>query len=323
MLNANDKTKRLDGTLNGHHTKVLGNSIQTGLSMSAHTMSPSTSAKPYRGRLAPTPTGHLHLGHARTFWTAQQRAMQFNGALILRIEDLDRDRCKPQYSVDLLEDLAWFGFRWQEGPDVGGEYEPYTQSDRRPFYQQIWRQLNQTEAIYPSPHSRKDVAKALSAPNEGDRETIFPAQLRPVDWDRVDAPGEVNWRFRVPDGETIAFEDQHFGPQSFTAGKDFGDFIVWRRDGLPSYELAVVADDQAMAISEVVRGEDLLLSTARQILLYRALGWEMPTYYHCPLVRDEAGKRLAKRDGARSLRSLMSQGIAPEMIRTEWDVCDC
>ncbi|MGF1536501.1 MAG: tRNA glutamyl-Q(34) synthetase GluQRS [Elainellaceae cyanobacterium] len=278
---------------------------------------------PYRGRLAPTPTGHLHLGHAKTFWTAQQRAEQANGTLILRIEDLDRDRCKPQYAVDLVEDLTWFGFRWQEGPNVGGDCGPYTQSERHDHYRQIWQQLNQTGTIYPSPHSRKDVAQALSAPHEGDREIIFPAKLRPANWDstwqQASEPGEVNWRFQVPDGETVTFVDQGMGPQSFTAGEDFGDFIVWRRDGFPSYELAVVADDGAMAISEVVRGEDLLLSTAKQILLYRALGWEIPAFYHCPLVRDEAGTRLAKRDGARSLRSLRQRGVTPEEIRSRWD----
>ena len=279
---------------------------------------PADSAQPYRGRLAPTPTGHLHLGHAKTFWTAQQRAEQFGGTLILRIEDLDRDRCKPQYQIDLIEDLTWFGFRWQEGPDVGGACGPYNQCDRTPLYQQIWQQLNQTRAIYPSPQSRKDVALALSAPHEGDREIIFPTVLRPTDWGVVDEPGEVNWRFRVPDGETITFVDHNLGPQAFTAGQDFGDFIVWRRDGFPSYELAVVADDQTMAISEVVRGEDLLLSTAKQILLYRTLAWEIPAFYHCSLVRDETGKRLAKRDGARSLRSLRHQGTTPEEIRTAW-----
>ena len=251
----------------------------------------------YRGRLAPTPTGHLHLGHARTFWTAQQRAKQSDGTLILRIEDLDRDRCKPQYQKDLLEDLHWFGFRWQEGPDIGGDCAPYHQSDRLPTYLDIWKQLNQTRTIYPSPHSRKDVAQALSAPHEGDREVIFPTHLRPKDWDTATKPGNVNWRFQVPDGETIAFQDQNLGSQSFTAGKDFGDFIVWRKDGFPSYELSVVADDSAMQITEVVRGEDLLLSTAKQILLYRALDLTVPAFYHCPLVRDEAGKRLAKRTG--------------------------
>lgn len=273
----------------------------------------------YRGRLAPTPTGHLHLGHARTFWIAQQRAERFDGTLVLRIEDLDRDRCKPEYQYDLLKDLAWFGFQWQEGPDVGGEYGPYRQRDRQSYYRQIWQQLNQIRAIYPSPHSRKDVAQALSAPHEGDREIIFPPRLRPVDWEQVNEPGDMNWRLRVPSDGIITFIDQNLGKQSFTAGQDFGDFIVWRRDGLPSYDLAVVADDHAMAISEVVRGEDLLLAAAKQILLYRALDWRVPAFYHCPLVRDETGKRLAKRDGARSLRSLRHQGTTPQQIRSAWD----
>ena len=274
----------------------------------------------YRGRLAPTPTGYLHLGHAQTFWTAQARAVQAGGTLILRIEDLDRDRCKAHYVSDMLEDLSWFGFNWQEGPDVGGRYGPYQQQQRQGYYQHIWQQLSQTHLIYPSPHSRKDVARALSAPHEGDREVIFPARLRPATWKLTDEPGEVNWRFRVPDGERIAFVDQRLGPQAFTAGQDFGDFVVWRRDGFPSYELAVVADDHAMSISEVVRGEDLLLSTAKQILLYRALGWPAPQVYHGPLVRDEAGRRLAKRDGDRSLRSLRTQRVSPEAIRATWNV---
>ena len=265
-------------------------------------MADSTQAPPpYRGRLAPTPTGHLHLGHAKTFWTAQQRSQQHHGTLILRIEDLDRDRCQPQYTVDLLEDLSWFGLHWQEGPDVGGDYGPYTQSDRQAFYRQVWQRLNESRSIYPSPHSRRDVAQALSAPHEGDREVIFPPKLRPATWNPVDEPGQVNWRLRVPDGEVITFVDQNLGPQTFIAGEDFGDFIVWRRDGFPSYELAVVADDHAMAITEVVRGEDLLISAAKQILIYRALGWVDPQFYHCPLVRDETGRRLAKREGALSL----------------------
>lgn len=282
----------------------------------------ATADLPYRGRLAPTPTGHLHLGHARTFWIAQQRAIAAGGTLVLRIEDLDRDRCKPQYHQDLMEDLAWFGFGWQEGPDVGGSYGPYEQRDRLPLYPQIWQYLAQTGLIYPSPHSRRDVAKALSAPHEGDHEVIFPPRLRPSNWDIATTPGRVNWRFRVPDGETIAFVDQHQGPQAFTAGQDFGDFIVWRRDGFPSYELAVVADDHAMAITEVVRGEDLLLSTAKQLLLYRALGWSIPRFYHCPLVRDAAGRRLAKRDGALSLRTLRQNGTTPEQIRATWNTCE-
>lgn len=274
----------------------------------------------YRGRLAPTPTGHLHLGHARTFWTAQQRSRAVQGQLVLRIEDLDQARCKPHFCDDLYEDLRWFGFQWQEGPDLDlpGPYAPYRQGDRLDHYRSVWAQLNQTRSIYPSPHSRKDVERALAAPHEGDREPIFPAHLRPKDWPPVTEPGPVNWRFRVLEGEVIRFIDNRVGPCAYTAGVDFGDFLVWRRDGFPSYELAVVADDHAMAITEVVRGEDLLLSTAKQILLYRALDWKIPQFYHCPLIRDAQGKRLAKRAGAAALRSLRQQGLTPEEIRQDW-----
>ena len=263
-------------------------------------------SKLYRGRLAPTPTGHLHLGHARTFWIAQSRARAAGGELVLRVEDLDEQRCKPQYYVDMLEDLTWFGFEWQAGP--------FYQRDRLPFYLRVWRRLSEMGVIYPSPHSRKDVAGALSAPHEGDREVVFPVVLRPEAWERVEHPGDVNWRFRVPDGVRVEFVDLNFGPQRFVAGENFGDFIVWRRDGFPSYELAVVADDHDMGISEVVRGKDLLLNTAKQILLYRALGWKLPDFFHCELVRDEQGRRLAKRDRARSLRGLKERGIEPGEI---------
>ena len=127
-----------------------------------------------------------------------------------------------------------------------------------------------------------------------------------------------NWRFRVPDGEVIAFEDGGFGPQRFVAGRDFGDFVVWRSIGMPSYQLAVVVDDAAMQITEVVRGADLLLSTARQILLYRALGLTSPAYYHCPLVTDDQGQRLAKRHDALSLQKLRLDGTSPELLRSTW-----
>jgi glutamyl-tRNA synthetase len=128
----------------------------------------------------------------------------------------------------------------------------------------------------------------------------------------------VNWRFRVRDGETISFTDGYCGPQAFIAGKDFGDFIVWRQDELPAYQLAVVVDDVAMQITEVVRGEDLLKSTARQLLLYRALQVNPPQFYHCPLVKDSAGLRLAKRADALSLRALRVQGVKPEELREKW-----
>ncbi|MDB5392067.1 MAG: gltX2 [Planctomycetaceae bacterium] len=272
---------------------------------------------PYRGRLAPTPTGYLHLGHARTFWSAYERARQAGGTLVLRDEDLDRDRCRPEYAAAMIEDLAWLGLSWQEGPDCGGPFAPYRQSERIDWYLEIWRRLAARGAMYPSPHSRKDVQLAVNAPQEGDSESLFPVALRPPSGTGQGAlePGPVNWRFRVPDGLEVIFEDGALGSIRSIAGQDFGDFLVWRKDGLPAYELAVVADDHAMQITEVVRGADLLTSTARQLLLYAALRWNPPQFVHCPLVRDAQGVRLAKRTHALALRTLKEQGRTPEEIR--------
>jgi glutamyl-tRNA synthetase len=274
----------------------------------------------YRGRLAPTPTGYLHLGHARTFWIAQERARAYGGKLVLRIEDIDLARCKPEYTAAMLEDLRWFGFAWDEGPDVGGAFASYTQSERRKFHLEIWRQLLAGKWIYPSAHSRKDLEHAPRAPHEGEAETIFPSHWRPApdSWTPTETPDGINWRFRVPDGERIEFLDGRCGPQAFEAGRDFGDFVVWRRDGVPAYELVVAADDHAMEITEVVRGEDLLLSTARQILIYRALGWTPPAWFHCPLMRDASGQRLAKRTAGLALRDLRAAGKTPEQLRADW-----
>ncbi len=279
----------------------------------------------YRGRLAPSPTGYLHLGHAQTFWIAQQRAAQHRGALVLRNEDLDAARCRPLFVQALIEDLRWFGFQWQEGPDCGGPYGPYAQSQRRQHYVAAFERLRALRAVYPCTCSRRDIQNALTAPHAGDEEPVYPGTCR---WRGEPAstttsrPGPNNppppcsWRFRVPDGDTIAFVDGHFGPQAFVAGRDFGDFVVWRHDDVPSYQLAVVADDAAMRITEVVRGADLLLSTARQLLLYRALQLPAPAFFHCPLLTDEQGCRLAKRHDALSLRTLRSQGIRAEDLRT-------
>jgi glutamyl-tRNA synthetase len=267
--------------------------------------------------LAPTPSGYLHLGHARTFWIAQDRARQNKGQLILRNEDLDRDRCRPEFAQAMLEDLAWFGLAWDEGPDVGGPFAPYNQSERLPRYLATWQVLQATGSIYPSPHSRKDVQAALTAPHDDGGEPLFPPELRPPPCMGTppDEPGETNWRFQVPDGRTIVFQDGRLGEVRRTAGVDFGDFLVWRKDGFPSYELAVVADDHDMRISEVVRGDDLLTSTARQLLLYEAFGWPAPAFHHCPLLRDDAGQRLAKRTAALALRTLREQGRTPDEIR--------
>jgi glutamyl-tRNA synthetase len=163
------------------------------------------------------------------------------------------------------------------------------------------------------------VERSLTAPHaEDDAEPIFPPALRPPLGAGSEArePGPTNWRFRVPDGETITFIDALQGPQAFVAGRDFGDFLVWRKDGFAAYELAVVADDHAMGITEVVRGADLLLSTARQLLLYRALGWTPPDWVHAPLIVDAEGKRLAKRTAGLSIRELRQKGKTPEEVLT-------
>lgn len=271
----------------------------------------------YRGRIAPSPTGYLHLGHARTFLIAAERAKQSGGTLILRNEDLDPDRCRSEFADAMLQDLRWLGIEWQEGPDHGGSLGPYSQSQRRAPYLDVWKQLRDSGFIYPCICSRKDLVQSATAPNDSDDEPIYPGKCRASSTDstKPEFPGGVNWRFHVPDGEDIAFADQNLGPQCYIAGRDFGDFIVWRRDDVPAYQLAVVADDHAMKITEVVRGADLLKSTARQLLLYRALCWDPPAFYHCELVRDEAGNRMAKRHDALSIRALREKGCSPAEVR--------
>jgi glutamyl-tRNA synthetase len=291
----------------------------------------------YRGRIAPSPTGFLHIGHAVTFWHARERARASSGRLILRIEDLDRDRCRGEFADAMIEDLHWFGLDWDEGPDIGGPFTPYVQSQRRSRYLEAWEELRHGGFIYPCRCSRKDVAEASLAPHDENEEPIYPGTCRPRQQRLLASTADVvaaavsgagrrdlspvtaaHWRFRVPDRERIEFVDERIGRQSAVAGRDFGDFIVWRRDDLPAYQLAVVVDDAAMRISEVVRGEDLLVSTFRQLLLYRALDLLPPRFFHTSLVVDESGKRLAKRHGSLSLRSLRESGLAPEELRARY-----
>lgn len=282
---------------------------------------PIAVAANYRGRLAPSPTGHLHLGHAKTFWAAQQRARQHGGELILRNDDLDSTRYKMEFVDAMLEDLRWFGLEWSEGPDVGGRFAPYNQSERMDFYRAALEQLRAGSFIYPCTCSRKDIQQAVTAPHAGDDELIYPGTCRENQRSKIGSQ-KFSWRFRVPDGETISFMDENLGEQKFVAGKDFGDFVVWRGDGVPAYQLACVADDAAMQITEVVRGADLLMSTARQILLFRALGRPVPQFFHCELMRDEQGVRLAKRHEALSLRTLRGRGETPAKLRAGWPGCD-
>lgn len=270
----------------------------------------------YRGRLAPTPSGHLHLGHARTFGIAHQRARAAAGTLIYRTEDLDPLRCSAELALAAMNDLRWWGLDWDEGPDCGGGCGPYVQSERRAWHLEVLDRLIAAGKVYPSPHSRKDIAAAQPANSPVDGEQLFPPALRsspaPQHADAV-AHGEP-WRFKVPDGRIIRFVDGHAGICEFRAGLDFGDFLVWRREDVPAYELAVVADDHAMRITEVVRGADLLVSTARQILLYEALGWQSPAWFHVPLVVDPAtGERMAKTRKSMSLAELRDIGLPPGM----------
>lgn len=258
----------------------------------------------YRGRLAPTPTGFLHIGHAATFSTAHRRAREAGGEILLRIEDLDPQRCKPEFATATMEDLKWLGLDW--------DGEPVFQSQRRAHYLEAWDRLRDAGWIYPCRRSRKEISTL--APHT--EEPVFPSEWRgdPAESMEFSSPSGVNWRFRVPDGETIRFLDGNFGRIEKIAGSDFGDFLVWNRDDIPAYELAVVVDDILTGITEVVRGADLLTSTARQILLHRALGANPPAWFHCPLVCDDQGNRLAKRTGSLEIRTLRNQGRSPEEV---------
>jgi glutamyl-tRNA synthetase len=205
-----------------------------------------------------------------------------------------------------MEDLSWCGLDWDEGPDCGGPHGPYVQSERLEWFREVFQRLRETGLVYPSPHSRTEIKRYGPRISPANGEPIFPPALRPEGTTdgALHATCAMNWRFRVPEGRSICFMDGRCGEKAYEAGVDFGDFLVWRKDGFPSYELAVVADDHAMQITEVVRGEDLLVSTARQLLLYEALGWQPPAWYHCPLVLDpETGIRLSKTSRSKSLRA--------------------
>jgi glutamyl-tRNA synthetase len=277
----------------------------------------------YVGRLAPSPTGLLHLGHAATFWTAFERACAAGGTLLLRNEDLDPQRSRREFVDAMLEDLAWLGIEWLP-PMI-------SQSERLPAYRESFERLLASGAVYPCTCSRKELAQMTQAPHEDDDEPIYSGRCRPVASARVMFESGANYRFRVPDGETIRFADDNLGEQAFTAGRDFGDFLVWRKShisesrcgapapsGLPSYQLACVVDDAFMGVTEIVRGADLLKSTARQILLQQALGIPPVAYFHTRLLRDEHGVRLAKRHDALAIRTLREQGLSPAEVRARF-----
>lgn len=267
----------------------------------------------YRGRFAPSPTGLSHLGTARTALAAWLRARSEHGAYVMRIEDLDGPRVVPGMTEALLEDLRWLGLSWDEGPDVGGPHAPYVQSARLERYRAALEALKARGLVYPCTCSRKEIASVATAPHGQEPEYPGTCRSGPSHPDR--AP---SWRFRMD--ALPAFDDAVYG---HVEGGARGDFVVMRADGVFSYQLAVVVDDLTMGITEVVRGEDLLASTPRQIALAHALlevGLEaglngaVPTFLHVPLVLDEQGERLGKRHGSMAIRAMREAGARPEQL---------
>jgi glutamyl-tRNA synthetase len=263
-------------------------------------------AVPVVGRLAPSPTGAQHIGNARTYLIAWLAARSHGGQVRLRIEDLDSPRVKQGAAQQAIEDLRWLGLDW--------DGEPLYQTARLPLYHQALCPLKGAELVYPCTCSRADVERAASAPHAEHEGPAYPgtcAGRRAGDAARLRQP--FCWRFRVG-AQLVAFEDGFRGPLRMTPIQIGGDFVVWKADGTPAYQLAVVVDDAEMAITEVVRGEDLVPSTPRQLLLYRALGLRPPRFIHVPLVVGPDGRRLAKRHGDTRLASLRAAGVRPEAL---------
>lgn len=270
-----------------------------------------------RGRFAPSPTGPLHLGNARTALLSWLAARATGSSYIMRVEDLDGPRVRPGVEGRILEELRWLGLDWDEGPDVGGPCGPYRQSERMARFAEALRRLEAAGAVYPCFCSRAEIAAAAQAPHgPGDEGPRYPGTCRGLGPEEVRlraARRPPAWRFRVPPGE-VSFDDGVHGPQRRDVAAETGDFVVARADGLPAYQLAVVVDDAAMEVGQVVRGDDLLPSTGRQLLLYRALGRPPPRFAHVPLVNGEDGARLAKRHGALSLGELRERGADPRAV---------
>ena len=258
-------------------------------------MSEDKQQKTYRGRIAPTPSGYLHEGHASTFKVAWNRARERNGSVVYRNDDLDKLRCKEEFLKAAMEDLQSLKLDWDEGPGCGGRFGPYNQSERTGQYLTILLKFANEGLVYPSEKSRKEI-QAFKMKIKVGNEYLFPQELRPIQqrYQKDQVSLNVNWRFRTQWNEKVSFVDGRKGKQSFEVGKDFSDFLVWRKDGIASYELASVVDDYLMGITEIVRGEDLLISSARQCTLFDALNWDLPDFYHCELLVDTNGKKLSK-----------------------------
>ena len=273
--------------------------------------------KKYRTRLAPSPTGALHLGNARTFLINYLAARSENQQIVMRMEDLDGPRVKAGAVEQSYEDLHWLGITWDEGPSLGGNYSPYVQSERHHLYEDALKKLSEKGFAYPCVCTRKEIAASVSAPHAESEGLHYPGLCRDRFKNEEEAFAEKNrppsWRFRVPDRD-IHFTDGVHGEQVINVYKTTGDFVITRADKIASYQLAVVVDDAAMDITHIVRGDDLLPSTARQILIYEALGLNVPKFYHVPLVVGQDGRRLAKRHGDTRVSALREAGYSSEKV---------
>lgn len=267
------------------------------------------------GRFAPSPSGRMHLGNVYTAVMSWLSVRRRGGRWILRIEDLDPQRSKLEYARLIEDDLRWLGLDWDEGGlDDVGPNGPYTQSRRGDIYARYLDELARAGYIYKCRCTRADVM-ATQAPHQSDGRVIYAGTCRPPQMPCRDvdlaAPGAV--RLWVPDAD-ICFDDLIAGPQRFNLARDCGDFIVRRADGAWSYQLAVVVDDALMGVTEVMRGNDLLLSAAQQIHLYRLFGFEPPRFAHLPLVTNAAGQRLSKRDASQGMEALRAMHTPAEVL---------
>jgi len=266
--------------------------------------------KPRCGRYAPSPTGALHLGNLRTALLAWMQARLAGGRFILRMEDLDRPRVRHGSAENILADLRWLGLEWDEGPDCGGPAAPYNQSQREEFYLDALETLRGQGKIFPCRCSRKDIAEAASAPHSG-RHSVYPGTCR--NRGMGDDEKKFALRYKAPP-RTVTFRDKIAGEQKQNLQREAGDFVVRRADGAFAYQLAVVVDDAMMGVTDVVRGADLLHATPRQLELHRALGRRPPEFWHVPLLHDQTGRRMAKRDGSDSLQQLRARGLSAEEV---------
>jgi glutamyl-tRNA synthetase len=259
------------------------------------------------GRLAPSPTGAQHVGNARTYLIAWLQVRSHGGQVVLRIEDIDSPRVKPLAAKQALEDLQWLGLDW--------DGEPTTQTHRLHHYEEALQMLQAKELVYPCTCTRTDIERSASAPHADHEGPNYPGTCasRTVADAAQFSDKQVAWRFRTPNRE-VPFTDKVHGNISINPATHGGDFVVWKSAGTPAYQLAVVVDDAAQGVTEVIRGDDLIPSTPRQLLLYEALDLEPPHFGHVPLVVGQDGRRLAKRHGDTRLSALRDSGVKAEAL---------